>query len=89
MVKFDINQSINAQAKLCEEKEYPHFAPKDGVCWHCGCNFYEQVSWKRDELGRKIRVDLEKADFKTGISTEKAGKELITGCPHCNRTYCD
>ncbi|APM41366.1 hypothetical protein BS101_21910 (plasmid) [Clostridium kluyveri] len=89
MAKFDINQSINAQAKLCEKKNYPHFAPKSGVCWCCNQNIYEQIGWKRDELGRKIRVDLEKADFKTGISTEKAGKELITGCPHCNRTYCD
>ncbi|HHT04525.1 MAG TPA: hypothetical protein GX005_09445 [Bacteroidales bacterium] len=25
----------------------------------------------------------------TGITLEMAGKELITGCPHCCRTYCD
>lgn len=24
-----------------------------------------------------------------GITTEQAGTELITGCPHCCRTYCD
>ena len=23
------------------------------------------------------------------ISLEKAATELITGCPHCNRSYCD
>lgn len=23
------------------------------------------------------------------ISVDKAGKFLITGCPHCSRTYCD
>lgn len=24
-----------------------------------------------------------------GISLKKASNELITGCPHCFRTYCD
>lgn len=25
----------------------------------------------------------------SGVSLERAGRELITGCPHCNRSYCD
>jgi len=25
----------------------------------------------------------------TGISLEKASTQLITGCPHCHRSYCD
>lgn len=89
MAKFDINESIEAQAKLCEDKDYPHFAPSSGRCWCCNQNIYEQIGWKYDKFGDKVRTDSEKADFKTGISTEKAGKELITGCPHCNRSYCD
>jgi hypothetical protein len=24
-----------------------------------------------------------------GITTERASTELVTGCPHCFRTYCD
>lgn len=24
-----------------------------------------------------------------GITTERAGSELVTGCPHCFRSYCD
>ena len=24
-----------------------------------------------------------------GISVEKAGTQLITGCPYCNASYCD
>ncbi|WP_373845721.1 hypothetical protein [Clostridium sp.] len=86
---FDIQKSIEAQAKLCKEKEYPRFAPKDGICWCCNQNIYEQIGWKHDESGRKIRVSLDKATHVTGISVERAREELITGCPHCNRTYCD
>lgn len=25
----------------------------------------------------------------TGISVEEAGATLVTGCPHCHRTFCD
>lgn len=28
-------EAIAAQARVCAEKKYPHFAPRDGVCWHC------------------------------------------------------
>ena len=24
-----------------------------------------------------------------GINIKRASSELITGCPHCNRSYCD
>ncbi|MGJ9460079.1 hypothetical protein [Oceanobacillus sp. CF4.6] len=24
-----------------------------------------------------------------GITSEQARNELVTGCPHCNRSYCD
>ena len=72
---FDVKEAIKAQEKLCREKGYPHFAPYDGECWSCGKNIYMQYPLSR----RPNR----------GISVERASKELITGCPHCNRTYCD
>lgn len=71
MSKYNVQESIKAQSKLCEEKGYPHFAPNDGRCWKCNKNIYEP-----DERG-------------FGITTEKASKELVTGCPHCFRSYCD
>lgn len=27
--------------------------------------------------------------YKTGISVQSATKGLVTGCPHCNHSYCD
>lgn len=71
---FDIKASCEAQAKLCKEKNYPHFAPTDGVCYDCNRNIYRQI----DHGG-----------YKTGISVEMAGKTLITGCPHCHYSYCE
>ncbi|MBY9081046.1 hypothetical protein KIH86_23110 [Paenibacillus sp. HN-1] len=76
---FNVNESIKAQAKLCKEKGYPHFAPSSGVCWSCNKNIYspqEKTGWNDQK-------------YTSGITVEKAASELITGCPHCNRTYCD
>ena len=40
-------QSIKAQWDLCQEKEYPHFAPRDGRCYACGQQIYERISVER------------------------------------------
>lgn len=87
---FDILKAREAQAKLCKEKNLPDFAPKSGRCWKCNRNIYEQIGWKY-EYGRRTQVPLnsEKMNNSTGITVEKASKELVTGCPHCNRSYCD
>ena len=79
---FNANESIKAQRKLCIEKEYPHFAPNNGRCWSCNRQIYEEIKHDR------IIGGVEKP-YMTGISVEKASSELITGCPHCNRSYCD
>ena len=63
-----------AQTKYCHDNEYPHFAPK-GKCWKCNKNIYESIDQGNG--------------YFTGIDVEKASSELITGCPHCNRSYCD
>lgn len=82
---YDINKAREAQRKYCEEKGYPHFAPVSGRCWSCGHNIYTQVEHKRVDW----KTGGEVKPYITGISVEKAGEYLITGCPHCHRTYCD
>lgn len=71
---FDSAKARKAQADLCKEKNYPHFAPLSGVCWNCKKDIYQQI---------------DRGTYKTGISVEQATESLITGCPHCNRSYCD
>ena len=83
MDKFNVQESVRAQAEYCEIKGAPHFAPKNGVCWKCKSNIYE----KKDQVygkGTKFEQVLE-----SGITVEKASSRLVTGCPHCNRSYCD
>lgn len=94
---FDIQEAIKAQAKYCKDNNFPHFAPSNGRCWCCHRNIYEQIGWGNElsklsgMLIRRIQLPIDSSEVKfiTGISVEKAGSELITGCPHCNRTYCD
>jgi len=40
-------KKINAQQKLCDENNYPHFAPKSGRCFFCGNNIYDKISYER------------------------------------------
>lgn len=74
MEKFNSNEAIKAQRKLQKEKNYPDFAPSNGICWRCRKNIYSE---------------LDHGSYKTGITVEQAATSLITGCPHCNRSYCD
>ena len=77
---FNAPKSIEAQRKYCEDNKAPHFAPKNGICWNCGRNIYEEC--------QIVRVYIDSIRSK-GITTEKAANSLVTGCPHCNRSYCD
>lgn len=71
----DVRKAIAAQKKYCEENKAPHFAPEDGFCYSCG---------------KQIYVDYNENGFTShGESIEYASNELITGCPHCHRSYCD
>lgn len=76
---YDIIKSIQAQKKYCEENEAPHFAPQSGNCWSCRKNIYEPHEYAGWNGGK----------YTSGITVEKVGSELVTGCPHCNRSYCD
>ena len=73
---FDPEKAHNAQEAYCREKMYPDFAPSNGKCWKCGQNIY---------LPGKNRNGYQSL----GISVERAGRELITGCPHCNWSFCE
>lgn len=72
---FEIKAASAAQRAYCDEHELPQFAPSDGICHRCGYNIYLPLSNGRTQL--------------YGISVEEAGERLITGCPHCNATFCD
>jgi hypothetical protein len=81
MSDYNIEESIKAQDKLCKEQGYPQFAPKNGVCWNCSQNIYSQ--------GKRVWRGNSDEQVSEGISTDAATKELVTGCPHCFRSYCD
>lgn len=76
--EFDIKLACEGQKKLCEEKKYPHFAPTSGICYSCGHNIYSQ---RDNKYGDQI--------LKSGITAKSASESLVTGCPHCHRSYCD
>lgn len=73
---FDIDLAKVAQRKYQDEHNSPSFAPSSGVRWKCHQNIYSKI------------VDKERG-WETGISVEEAGRTLVTGCPHCHRSYCD
>jgi len=72
---YDTEKAIAAQNQYCAEKGFPHFAPHTGRCYRCGRDIYSEIE---HPTGRK-----------TGITVERASHELITGCPHCNYSFCD
>lgn len=74
---FDSAKAVKAQNDYCEENKSPHFAPSDGRCWKCNQDIYA----KDGKTRRGKVVD--------GISVERVGTELITGCPFCNWSYCE
>ena len=73
MKEFDVNKSIKAQKELCDKKNYPHFAPMNGICYNCNRCIYLPYDEKKE----------------IGVSVDKATNELITGCPHCHISYCE
>jgi hypothetical protein len=85
MVEYNVQKSREAQAKHCNEKGHPHFAPASGICWSCGKNIYSPIEHPRKNMqtGEVIGT------YTTGITVEKAATEVVTRCPHCNRSYCD
>lgn len=87
---FDVAKAREAQEKYCKNTDAPHFAPETGRCWKCNRNIYEQYGWKVEQ-GRASSVPLNSPEctIKTGITVDQAKNVLVTGCPHCHRSYCD
>lgn len=73
---FDLPTATLTQAIYCRDHGYPQFAPKSGSCYRCGQNIYMEGKQRNGKPSK-------------GISVERAGKELITGCPHCNWSFCE
>lgn len=89
MCKYNVTKSIIGQAEYCERNDAPHFAPRSGTCWNCYMNIYEQKHWEFLGGMDKRLVGKSEAKYSTGITTLEATESLVTGCPHCNRSYCD
>ena len=82
---YNITKAMEGQRNYCNEKELPHFAPSGGRCYKCNKNIYEPIEHKR----KNWKTGEVTGSYTTGISVERASAELITGCPHCHRSYCD
>lgn len=74
-MNFDPKKAIAAQHEYCEANECPEFAPRDGRCYRCGRNIYLPTNASNGAV--------------FGVTVEQAGNRLITGCPHCNYSFCD
>lgn len=72
---YDARRASKAQNDLCVEKRTANYAPSSGVCWSCHRNIYEPVHWGDDHT--------------TGYTVKYASMRLISGCPHCRRSFCD
>lgn len=88
MTEFNVMKAADAQKEYQKRTGSPDFPPRFGSCWSCRRNIYELYYWKR-EGGMNIKGSESDHTHKTGISVEEAGERLVTGCPHCNRSYCD
>jgi len=90
----EISECAKSQSDYQNKNGYPDFAPHSGICWNCNKNIYQNVGYKDNpdapySRGTECNIDGEMVDRVYGISLERASTELITGCPHCNRSYCD
>lgn len=51
---FNAKLANEAQTKYCKDKNLPHFAPTDGVCWRCRRNIYEENGIKVEDAGKYL-----------------------------------
>lgn len=76
---YDIQKATEAQKEFAISKYAPFFPPLSGLCWSCSENIYLPK-----EVYRKGKV----VGY-SGITVKRAGEKLITGCPHCNKSFVD
>lgn len=92
METYNGTAAHEAQEKYCSEHNLPHFAP--GVynnyrCSRCGQNIYAETGHPVAARLPRGKVRLDYSVNVHGISVEKAGQELICGCPFCSRSFDD
>ena len=51
---FDPTEAAKAQDSYCTQHEVPMFAPSDGICYHCGRNIYDPITYR----GREDHTDI-------------------------------
>lgn len=88
MKEYNVTKATVAQKEYQERTSSPDFPPRSGVCWSCRRNIYENHYWVV-ENGQRKPATKENHKIETGISVQEAGERLVTGCPHCHRSYCD
>ena len=76
---FNIAVAADAQARYCVEARSPLFAPGKGTCWNCGKNIYKAHR----------HVTRDGREYTTGYAVQEAEGRLITGCPHCHKSFVD
>lgn len=81
---YDPLAATVAQSKYCREHGVPHVAPKSGRCWWCEQNIY--LPGKKYYLTTSLKMERADQDS-AGITVERAGREHITGCPHCGWSF--
>jgi hypothetical protein len=86
---YDSKLAEKAQTEYVKKNNFPDFAPPFGRCWSCKKNIYEPVAWTWNDYWEEVPLDSPEATRITGITVKEAGERLITGCPHCHRSYCD
>lgn len=75
MAEYNIIKAAQAQEDFCASKSTLNFV-KFGHCFSCGNNVFAQVFHPNRKFNQY-----------TGVTVEEAGTALITGCPHCNRSF--
>lgn len=89
---FDSAKADAAQEKYCSDHHAPHFAPNKNInyrCFRCGQNIYAEKGHPVAERLPRGKVRLNYDVDIPGIDVERAGKELICGCPFCCRSFDD
>ena len=43
LIHHSIADAIRAQEMLCSARGVPHFAPRNGICWSCQRQIYEEL----------------------------------------------
>lgn len=74
--EVELKACDKAQREYTERESLPMFA-YGAVCFNCNRNVYQNYANPRGFW-----------DY-VGVTLESASTELITGCPHCNQSFCD